>query len=385
MENLVLVGTGEYYSKIIYPSLQKLELEGVAKLAGTIDIVDNVMNSNHRIRKNDESLVKIIDGMGVSNPIVILGHANNMHATDAIDLVNNNYRVLVEKPYAINKDEYDELFELYCNKPHQIGFLEYYLAKKAIPLMYAAGLISEDSFMNDELVGNKEYFQNFLHKKIGKSQSIEIALLEGDGLVGELFHRGPHLSSRINGGGMLQDLGLHALSPIIALESYLSSIIEESVIIQIARCEEHMNFAKNKWHLGVEDIGETYARVNMIHENNTPLDMIIGKYNLNNTRYIKIIGEYGSINLDMNECVLSINSSDKKIPNLISPKDELSKYYPVLRSGIEELQGKKPYKFSISDVALKTQKLILELQQKTDLSSCRNSYVDGTNLLKFNS
>jgi len=399
MRDIVLVGAGEYYRQIIGPSLKKLVDEGLARVLCVVDIKDNFDSSifdspvEYRKRAAGERLSFLLSDLKSLNPMVILGHGNESHISDAKDMVEAGFTVALEKPYCINKSDLVSLKRLLDEYPSRIVLLEYYLQMKSAPLLILAGKIKSDSFycttsdilkIERELAAVAETIDGAFGKMkqlIGDAVKVDIELLEGEGRVGRLDHRGAHLSSIKSGGGMVLDLGIHAIVASFALEDQLGKIDTSFShgIVRVARCNEHVEAAVNILKLDEEDIAETYAEMQFITSKNIPVRVAVGKYILpnQNRRHITIYGEKGKLVMDLSDCFVEWEDQDGARKKLFSiPKQPDSKYYPVLRAALELIAGNSLFNFSPNNAALGAQTLMLNIRDR--------AYTDQSIPMTFN-
>lgn len=386
---IITIGTGDYWHNLLLPTLKKLEQEGVAHHLVSVDIAPRnekkeneiLLSVEHRIRKPEQPLSDLLQDLSSEEPVVVLGHANEMHTPDAEDLVKNGFKVLVEKPYSINHAQFTSLKELIEAFPEKIALAEYYLMMKAVPLLIAAGLVKQDSFYftHERILKSHEGLtqrglslldlSGKLKELIGEPKFVYADVLEGEGNTGRVDHRGISLVDIRKGGGMIHDLASHTLCPVVALEGYVGKL--DSYLLgkslRIARCKEYVDWAKEKFDLTLENIGETYATLESITSKGVPFNAAMGKYVLNqrNQRRVVIVGDEGQAMLDMSRCVLNVSQGDDNFQMMLeSPKLADSKYYPVIRTCLEILSGNTPYTFNATEVCLKTQDLVLNLAER---------------------
>lgn len=376
---LILVGTGEYYSKILKPALYLLETRGHAQLVCTVDLQSRKGDSatdfsdmDHRIRNGGEKLSTLLKDFSHLDPVVILGHANDMHVADAEDLVRAGFRVLVEKPFALSEEELERMKKVVEEYPQRICLVEYYLTMKSAPLFALTGQLHTDSFFFREgllkengsarkelasLLGEQTIF-HFL----GQPRSVFVEILEGEGSVGRLDHRGKHLTDRALGGGMIHDLGIHALAPLFPLEGWIGKLEASSVNVKTAHCREYLNMARELFSLEPEQVAESYALISLTTSRNVPVAVRVGKYTPQNRnqRGLSIVTERGTVFLDLSSPHISVRIGELSFQEIFTlPKTE-EKYYSVLRSCILELEGKSPYSFSINNSSIDAQELVLK-------------------------
>lgn len=385
MKKIVIVGAGDYYKSILASSLGLMEKEGLCELFATCGIELKDVNKpdvfskvEHIARAGSEKLSALLSDFENENTIIILSHANRFHVPDAQDLVKNNFKVMIEKPYCINKPQLAAMEDLIKDYPDKIGLLEYYLTMKSIPLLILAGKVKKNSFyfkkqgLLKAFVGEADGLSGKIKEFIGEPKSILVEVLEGEDDVGRVDHRGAHLSDLREGGGMIQDLGIHALSPLLAIEDYIGKIDEsfKDGKVRIARCQEYINMAKKKFKLADKYIGESYAEFEFLTSKSLPVKVAVGKYILDNEnqRRIVIIGSQGKAFLDLSSCCLFLSNKEGPETKILEiPKMPDSKYYPVIRAAFETLQGDNPFNFDATHVALKTQSFILSVLEKAYL------------------
>jgi len=399
MQKIIIVGTGDYYKNIIAPSLELMSQEGLIEVVCTVGmetVLDSAKpisfkNIEHRIRKPGESLSFLLSDFKGQNIAVILGHANEFHVSDSVDLVNNGFKVMVEKPYCIDKEQMGIMKDLIINYSDKIVPLEYYLMMKSVPLLIFAGKVQNDSFYftNEKILKIYDGMHTLgldlkglsgkLEEFIGKPRSILVEVLEGEGDTGKIDHRGPHLCELKRGGGMIQDLGIHALSPIFALEDYFGEIDEsfKDGKVRIAKSNEYIEMAKSRFQLSEREIGESYAEFEFVTSKNVPVFVSVGKYVFGdrNQRRIVVIGSEGRLYFDLSSCTLYIARFDsQEVKVLEIPKMPSSKYYPVVRLSSETLNGKKIFNFDVTQKVLKTQAFVLNVLEKAHRSETLKAF-----------
>ena len=388
MTKIIVVGTGNYYKNFLAPSLSLLKKERLAEVLATlsrergdINKPDFFSRTEHVARTVKEQLSSLFADFQSEKTIIVLSHVNDLHTPDAADLIKHNFKVIIEKPYCINQSQLRVLQGLVRNNPRKIGLLEYYLLMKSSPLLILAGKIKKNSFYFQKKGLLKIYsglyqfaqdlknFSGRLKELIGEPKSVLVDLLEGEGMTGRLDHRGPHLSDLRQGGGMIQDLGLHAISPLLVLEDYLGQIDDsfEKGEVRIARCREYLQMARKKFKIPEKYIGETYAEFSFTTAKKIPIRIAVGKYTPDNKNQRRIIieGSRSRVHLDLNSCTLFLLTEKKsEIKTLEIPKAPEFKYYPVLRATLEALVGRNPFYFDATSAALKAQSFILNVLKK---------------------
>jgi len=392
MDNIVVVGTGEYGINLLGPTLAMLTREGRTEVIATVDVNERPetphYTTEHMIRSPEQSLSALLAKLRERDPVVILGHSNELHTPDTLDLVAAGYRVLTEKPFATSLDELAQLQKCIDENPGKVALPEYYLMMKSAPVLIVAGLINPLSFYKDktgviETLGPSALGWGPIHGKleemIGKPMAVHVEVLEGEkkqGGTGRVDHRGHHLVDMRKGGGMIHDLGVHAVSIVCALESYLGKPDTElsSGIVRVARCQEYIDMATSKHKIPLEHIGESYAEIDMETSTGIPVYVKVGKYvldNKNQRRFI-IIGDRGILHHDLSACTLSVIQGDNNRGNLLrAPKLPDSKYYPVIRASLElisqehQYDGSPPFVgFDATKASLDAQALVLHALNK---------------------
>merc|ERR1712098_924080 len=115
-----------YYAKTLAPVLALLQKEGFLNVVVTVDSAERrpcvaLAEVDHRRREPEIPLRNLIADLKPLNPMVILSHANLYHATDAADLVQHGFRVILQKPYAINQDELQILENILDHYPQRLA------------------------------------------------------------------------------------------------------------------------------------------------------------------------------------------------------------------------------------------------------------------------
>ena len=92
--NIIVVGTGDYYGRVLSHVLSLLEKENFANVIATVDVVkrrrtEHLTEVEHLIREDGQKLSSLLSNYTKYNPIVLLGQANQYHTPDAIDLPKN--------------------------------------------------------------------------------------------------------------------------------------------------------------------------------------------------------------------------------------------------------------------------------------------------------
>jgi predicted dehydrogenase len=227
MDNLIIVGCGDHFRTNVGPTLAFLESSGQAKVLATVDIDPLSKQPSflkapvpHILRKNGESLSRLLRKFGEDNPVVVLAHSHDRHAADALDLLSDGFKVILEKPYALTPSDLSLLKDRVRNTPRCLALAEYYLMMKSAPLLHAAGLVRSDSFYAREpgfLEGVTEKpraLESFVGmlELIGRPRMVYVDVLEGEGFTGRFEHRGRQFADSSSGIGVILDLAIHALA-----------------------------------------------------------------------------------------------------------------------------------------------------------------------------
>ncbi|MCH7850064.1 MAG: Gfo/Idh/MocA family oxidoreductase [Nanoarchaeota archaeon] len=382
MENIVIVGTGDHYHRFLAPCFDTLQQQRISNLVATVSIsnkeFDDIFEDVKNIVRNKEDLLSdTLNDIRDLDPIVILGHANDFHFRDLKDLVENGFRVMVEKPYAINFEEFDGLKKLLNEYPKKIFLLDSYLLRKYAPLWLIGGLIKKDNFYQNTgsvfqdcatPICEKEFNLNKLREIVGEPTGVFISLLEGEFVSSNLNHRGPHLFDKRRGGGMIQDLFLHMVSPLFVFEDYLgktdSSFLNGE--LKVRRCKEFVDLAYKNHGISRENVAETAISAKIVTSSGVQVKISVGKYiSKENEKRIVIKGEKGKIDLDMETNILSIYSGDRLVEEIRLNNQKDFRYYPVIRSGLEFFEGNKLFNFDMGQVLLDSQEFSLNVIKKS--------------------
>lgn len=382
MDHLIIVGAGDYYRQIIGPAIDTLVREGQVCVDAVVDIVDAFDDGSFSFfekatylkREKDQSLSSLLSSYASVDPVILLGHANQLHTHDAIDLLEAGFRVMLEKPYSISSAEFAQLQTAMEKFPGKIALLEYYLSMKAAPLLLSFGHVARGSFYTESSHGVQVVDESFwqLREKIGRIVSVSVDVLEGEGLTGTVAHRGPHLVDRQRGGGMIFDLAGHALAPIVALSDVIGNIVlDDATTVRCAWAHEYAAMAKEQYALPVYHIGESFAKIQLCTDSHVPITVRVGKYTPSqaNQRGITLVGECGKVFIDLSDCGLyyeqQLVASIAKLPK--------TKYIAVLAAALAELRGEDLFVSQrATQIAQTTQQLVLSLvglaQKETPLS-----------------
>ena len=394
--DLYVIGTGDYLNLIAEPVsvMKKWQVFDRAILIGIKPIpkieFNNVFDDIIIRDPPNQNLSEIINAnyqLGkAENPLVLLSHSNDLHTPDALEILKNsvsNPAVMIEKPYFVNKQQMSNLGDLISDSPKDLFLLEYYMSIKGLPLILADGLVKNESFYFDGDSGcgigngvltvknntNSDFkiadFSGILPEILGTPLQVISEVLEGEGSYGSVDHRSDSLIDYRKGGGMIFDLGLHAIAPILPLENIVGSITGVNDVKK-AWCNEYIKLSKER-KIPIDNVAESYAEIELVTDIGVPIKVFLGKYvNGFNQRRIIITGTRGIIHYDLTENILSFVKRDHldENPQLIGEKRKLPKYLAVLLSGISYLEGSNPFKFDPISAMYKGQKLMLDASEK---------------------
>lgn len=375
--NIIVVGTGDYYVRVLSRVLSQLEEENFANVVATVDITERrrseyLADVEHRVRTGGRLLSSLLSDFSELNPIVFLGHANPFHTPDAIDLVKNGYRVIIQKPYCINHIQFSDLLLEVQNSASAICMLESCQTWNAVLLAFLAGKIKECVFSSTRDFGdlccdtheNPLWFWGKIEELIGAPRYVQSNILEGSAEFGRLDHRGSHLIDLEEGGGMIQDLGLHAIAPLLTLESYLGQVVDSNFdgTVRIARCQEYLDMVGSHFQIPKERIGETYAEIRFTTQIGIPITVLVGKYVLGrNERNIVIVGDHGILNFDMTRMTASVITNYASTQHLLRLQSLPPVQYPTIKDAVNELMDNSVLTFNVSANNLRTQEFILNI------------------------
>lgn len=395
MEKLIIVGCGDHYRTNVGPCLASLETGGAAKVIATVDIgplIEDPLRTPvpHVIRQAGEPLSVLLRRFEESDPVIVLAHPHDCHATDALDLVSCGFRVILEKPYGVTVSDLSVIRQGMRSTPQRLALAEYYLMMTSAPLLHAACLLKPDSFYLREpgyleSVGEETASVESLAgvlESIGRPRMVYVDLLEGEGLTGRFEHRGRQYADSRVGIGVILDLAIHALAPVVALDGLLGSLPRaSSVSLSTAVCETFLRFAGSSYKVPPQFVPETYAEMSFTTSVGIPVMVAVGKYVLRNEnqRRLLIVGDEGEALLDMSNCTLSIARTDRcPVPLLRCPKRADTRYLAVFRACLSALEGKTPYNFCPSEVALRSNEFTSELHSRAcEQGRGRREYPSG--------
>ena len=398
VRDLILVGAGAYFKDLAAPSVRLMQQRGAVGTFITVETQPIDGSDLHVVREPQQPLSAVVDdlvatGKTPERPLVLLAHPNHLHTPESADLLKNARSkpdVLIEKPYAITVEQMIYLDLLLDRHMGRVGTLEYYLTMKGVPLLLAGGVVRPGTFYWTEPVlklrsdRTLDQIAGSLRESIGDPLYVVSDVLEGEGSYGTIAHRNSSLVDARQGGGMIQDLGHHALSPLLALQDYLGTL--SLVDVRTAFCDTYERFAIETFGIPPEHIGESFAKMRFTTDRDVDVDVAVGKYveNGTNQRRIVITGTRGVMIYDMTKNVLSIqrgDAVDKTVPLLEADKSGAPKYYPVIRAAVDTMNGNNPFTFEPFDVAMDAQRYvfnILEDAQAENHPRGRTHYRAGT-------
>jgi predicted dehydrogenase len=243
--------------------------------------------------------------------------------------------------------------------------------RKALPLLFLEGLIPESSFFfhNEDVFRQREFLGDSipfldLESLIGEPLSVDIKLLESGDEIGKLDHRGSHLFDNRTGGGMIQDLGFHAVAPLFLLKDYLGSIDKSfrDGNVRTARCREYSDLATRLHNLPGEYIAESCAQLDFLTSTNVPIKVTVGKYvpHREDQRRIRITGTKGSVSLDYHENILYVMDEKGERKNLLElTNSKHTRYLPVILTALNYLNKRNPFRQDYTSSLLDAQGFIL--------------------------
>lgn len=395
-ENIVVVGTGDLYHRFLAPSLAYMQGKGILNVICTLDIRSKqkedtfLGDKGHRLRSGEQKLSVLLSDLKNQDPIVYLGHANNFHISDAEDLLSTGFRVILEKPYCINKIELETLKQLCQKYSEKIVLVDYYLMRKAIPLLILSGLVKKDSFYlkTDEVIRTQENSKDILELSgqikdiLGDPSSISIKIMEGTTDSGKIDHRGSYLFDSARGGGMIQDLGLHGIIALFALKSYLGETTPNSdLVIKTAKSKEYFEMATEQHKIPKDTVAETYSKLCFITKSNIPSEILAGKYvsDISYQKKILVNGSKGSLSLDLYDNILYFIKKDSKIKKLELINANHTRYYPVILTALETLNGRSPFNINTNELLINAQEFTLQVLDKAQSSKEQTLYKTGEN------
>ena len=210
-----------------------------------------------------------------------------------------------------------------------------------------------------------------------------VDVLEGKGKTGRLDHRGRHYADTRVGIGVILDLGIHALAPLMSLESRIGRLRRESLVrLRTAICGRFLRSVQRRYKVPSPFVPETYAELLLQTTTGVRVLISLGKYlpKGENQRRLLLVGSEGVAILDMSSCTLSLGLRDQCPATILkSPKLKDSKYVAVLRCCLEYLQGRSPFKFDEFDICLRANELALHAYARSRCRGrARKKYATGS-------
>lgn len=355
--DILVVGAGDCYNQNHLPANKKLKKDGVASITGVVDVKpeSEVILPEGAVyvqRKPSQPLSELVGRLPQSQKpdVVILSHPNSLHVPDAEDLVRSGHKVLMEKPFALDEAQLSRVEKLL--ETGRLALVEHYLLGKVTMLHVLSGVASPDSFYLTTpglLTGDVDKLRQYagrLTDLIGDVKYVESRVLLGKGDDGHVLHRNSDLSIARRGGGMIQDIGIHAMAPVTALTPKIGRLGSVDRL-DVAVAREHVQHYLGRNNTP-EEIAETYGDVFFHTTNNVPVHLMFGKYVLGgpvkgrNDRFMMIHGTKGAVELDMSICRMSVFEGDSVTPSwsVGFNIDEFPKYYSVMRAAFEQFGGR---------------------------------------------
>jgi predicted dehydrogenase len=383
MRNFVVVGCGEHFRQNVGPTLALMERADELRMIATVDLhplgPDPTASDRripHIIRRVNVPLSSQLEAIQNLDPIVMLAHAHEHHSSDAEDLVSAGFDVIIEKPYAISRRQMSKVRNLAETYPRKVALAEYYLMMKASPLLYLAGSLRRDSFYNQDVgylesLSKNAQLGEFYDARnlIGRPRFILIDILEGEGSTGRFEDRGRQFADSKHGIGVILDLAIHALAPLIALKEWVGEIPPvRDISLQTSACSDFVRFATAKYSIPARRVPETYMELQFCTSKGVQVTVLVGKYvppDANQRRTV-IVGDGGELQLDLTNCILSIGKGESTATALLrAPKRKDSKYRSVLQACMSHLQGRSPFLFDPNEVSLRSNEVTLGLHSRS--------------------
>lgn len=372
MQQIVVVGAGESHRKNNRPSLAFLERQGIARLAGTIDIEERG-GPNHRVRSSPEQPLEELVPEGA---VVLQSQPNEYRVEDTKRLIEAGFTTLIEKPYCLDTKDVNFFEQAVENLDGAL--LEYGLAYKAIPLLWLAGKTAKGVHEAQGLLATpRSDLYGSLHELLGPIQRVSIRYLEGKGDTGKVDHRGQHLTDTRLGGGMILDLGTHALAPMVALEDCIGAL-GEARDLRVARNVDYLDWARASG-IPAKHVGESLAQFHYETDRGIPVDVVLGKYTPQEANHRKTVieGECGRMTLDSDTYGLHYVGSEGEFTLALETANP--RYANVLREGLEELAGSPRMSPGFSETSLQAHRHILTLRDEAlSLLTKSPAYAKGT-------
>jgi hypothetical protein len=390
-QNVIVVGCGDHYRSNVAATLAAMEAAGEIAVVATVDRrpFASPNGAPHVLRRDGQTLSDCLQPFCALDPVVVLAHAHEFHLPDARDLVAAGFRVLVEKPYAIGRVDMAAFRDLVREHPRQVAPIESFVVMRAIPLLYAAGLVAPDTFYAQgrgglEVLAPGRTLADLRGslRSIGRPRMILTDLLEGQGERGRFEHRGVQYADSRVGIGVILDMVLHSVGPLYALESLAGALPPASkVVVRTAVCDRFVRHAAAAYGVTRQHVPETYAEVDFMTASGVPVLVCAGKYVLPQTtqRRLVIVGDEGEAFLDITTCTLSIGLQEETPrPVLRLPGGGGLGYRAVLLACLGMLAGETLYRFDPAEAALRANELSLDLHLRAvGEAADRPTYAEG--------
>jgi predicted dehydrogenase len=391
MANLIVVGCGDHYQSNVAATLAAMQAAGEIAVVATVDRRPFAApgGTPHIVRRDGQSLAECLQPFGALDPVVFLAHAHEFHAPDARDLVAAGFRVIVEKPYAISPADMAAFRVLVREHPRRVAPVESFAVMRAIPLLYAAGLVEPDTFytrgpgsLQVPATGPTLAEVRGTLQAIGRPRMVLTDVLEGQGARGRFEHRGVQYADSRVGIGVILDMALHSLGPLHALES-VTGVLPPApeVSVRTAVCDRLVRHAADAHGVPPRFVPETYAEIELSTATGVPVLVCVGKYVLPQAiqRRLVIVGDQGEAFLDLTTSTLSIGTREgTPRPVLSLPCAGALGYRAVLLACLGMLAGETLYGFDPAEAALRANELCLDLHQRAvEQAAERPSYAEG--------
>jgi hypothetical protein len=179
---------------------------------------------------------------------------------------------------------------------------------------------------------------------------------------------------------MIQDLAIHALAPLMAVENLIGQI-QNADCVRIARCQQYLKMVATRFNLPLKQVGETYAEMRFTTTTNVPVVVLVGKYVLGkDQRNITMVGEFGTMHCNLTNLSVTIILGEEIFSPLTFALQRLPLvHYTTIKEAINELLGQNQIlEYSATAVNLRCQSLVLEVLRSTHQSvSTISVYSDG--------
>lgn len=209
-QQLVVVGAGVAYKQHYKKTIKKLCEEDAIEFLGIVD----PEVSPQSIGTDLWLVPSIADIPNVEVENVAALVLTPDHFSVILELAQAGFKkIIVEKPLVSRDDEISKLQTLVERRGLLIYAIDFYIPK-CFPLAIMTGIFDRHDFQADFVT--IEGLDNGLVHLLGEIEGISVQVIEsGDFCLPDLEKR-PWLENDREIGGMLRDLGTHALSPLVA-------------------------------------------------------------------------------------------------------------------------------------------------------------------------